>query len=92
VDVAVGRVAVLDRFNHDRGFLVVLPFVTTMGGSRIQTANYPASKPAAQPWLVGVYAGRDGVTGEELDMALGRVWHRRLLDEMFYDRVLGDSL
>jgi len=68
------------------------PFVTDSNGERIKTANDPSSRPAGQPWLVGVYAGRDGATGEELDMALGRVWHRRLLDEIIHDRVLGDSL
>jgi hypothetical protein len=68
------------------------PFVTSFSGEQIKTVNYPSAMPAGQPWLVGVYAGRDGVTGEELDMALGRVWHRRLLDEIFYDRVPGDSL
>jgi len=33
-----------------------------------------------EPWLAGVYAGRVGVTGQEIEMALGRVWHRRLRD------------
>ena len=28
------------------------------------------------PWLIGVYAGRSGSTGEELEMALGRVWKK----------------
>lgn len=44
-----------------------------------------------EPWLVGVYAGREGVTSEENAMALGRVWHRRLLDEIFFQRVPGGS-
>jgi hypothetical protein len=44
-----------------------------------------------EPWLIGVYAGREGVTGEEMDMTLGRVWHRRLLDEIFYDQVPGQT-
>jgi hypothetical protein len=43
------------------------------------------------PWLVGVYAGREGVTREENEMTLGRVWHRRLLDEIFYQRVPGSQ-
>jgi len=51
----------------------------------------PAPDPRREPWLVGVYAGRDGVTGEEIEMALGRVWHKRLLDEIFYHRVPGDT-
>lgn len=42
-----------------------------------------------EPWLIGVYAGREGVTGEEIEMALGRVWHRRLLDEIFFQQVPG---
>jgi hypothetical protein len=42
-----------------------------------------------EPWLVGVYAGRQGVTGEEIEMALGRVWHKRLLDEIFFQQVPG---
>jgi hypothetical protein len=44
-----------------------------------------------EPWLVGVYAGREGVTKEEMDMTLGRVWHRRLLDEIFYDQIPGNT-
>lgn len=42
-----------------------------------------------EPWLIGVYAGREGVTREELEMTLGRVWHRRLLDEIFFQQVPG---
>lgn len=44
----------------------------------------------AEPWLVGIYAGREGVTKEEMDMTLGRVWHRHLLDEIFYDQIPGN--
>lgn len=33
------------------------------------------------PALVGIYAGREGITGTESDMALGRVWHRHVLDD-----------
>lgn len=43
------------------------------------------------PWLVGVYAGRDGVTQDEADMALGRAWKRHLLDEIFFDRRPGPA-
>jgi hypothetical protein len=68
------------------------PFVTNSGGEQVKTVNYSSSMSVGQPWLVGVYAGRDGVTGEEQDMAVGRVWHRRLLDEILHDRMLGDSL
>jgi hypothetical protein len=42
--------------------------------------------PSSQPWLVGVYAGREGVTEEEVHMALGRVWKRPLLDEIFHSQ------
>jgi hypothetical protein len=44
-----------------------------------------------EPWLVGVYAGREGVTQEEMDMTLGRVWHRSLLDEIFYGQIPGNA-
>jgi hypothetical protein len=44
-----------------------------------------------EPWLVGVYAGREGVRQEEMDMTLGRVWHRRLLDEIFFDQIPGNA-
>jgi hypothetical protein len=42
-----------------------------------------------EPWLVGVYAGRDGATGEEIDMALGRVWKREVLDQIFFQQCPG---
>jgi hypothetical protein len=51
----------------------------------------PTVDPRLKPWLVGVYAGRDGVTGEEIEMALGRVWYKRMLDEIFDHRVPGDN-
>jgi hypothetical protein len=43
------------------------------------------------PWLIGVYAGRTGSTGEELEMALGRVWKKPCLDEIFRQKVPGGS-
>jgi hypothetical protein len=43
----------------------------------------------SDPWLVGVYAGREGVTGKEVEMSLGRVWRRSLLDEIFFQQVPG---
>jgi hypothetical protein len=43
------------------------------------------------PWLIGVYAGRTGSTGEELEMALGRVWKKPCLDEIFRHKVPGGS-
>lgn len=43
-------------------------------------------------WLIGVYAGREGVTREEVDMALGRTWRRELLDEIFFQQLPGNPL
>jgi hypothetical protein len=43
------------------------------------------------PWLIGVYAGRRVASEEELEMALGRVWRRSLLDEIFFQRIPGGS-
>jgi len=37
------------------------------------------------PYVVGVYAGREGVTPEENSMALGRVWKVELLDALFFE-------
>jgi len=37
----------------------------------------------AEPLLVGVYAGRDGVTKSEADLALGRVWKVAALERLF---------
>ena len=44
-----------------------------------------------QPWVIGVYAGRRGSTGDELEMALGRVWKRSLLDFIFFEHEPGGS-
>jgi hypothetical protein len=41
------------------------------------------------PWLVGVYAGREGVTDDEYKMTIGRVWRKSLLDEIFFQQVPG---
>jgi hypothetical protein len=40
----------------------------------------------AEPHLIGVYAGRDGVTQEEYELSLGRVWKVGALESLFYDR------
>jgi hypothetical protein len=48
-------------------------------------------RPHDHPWLIGVYAGRRVATADEIEMALGRVWKRRLLDEIFFQRVPGGS-
>jgi hypothetical protein len=39
------------------------------------------------PYVVGVYAGREGVTPEENSMALGRVWKVELLDALFSEKL-----
>jgi hypothetical protein len=41
------------------------------------------SSEKAEPFLVGVYAGRDGVTREEYELSLGRVWKIGLLRPYF---------
>jgi hypothetical protein len=40
----------------------------------------------AEPFLIGVYAGRDGVTQEEYELSLGRVWKIGAVEALFYDR------
>jgi hypothetical protein len=49
------------------------------------------SNPNDQPWLIGVYAGRRAASADELEMALGRVWKKRCLDEIFFQRIPGGS-
>jgi len=44
----------------------------------------------AEPFLLGVYAGRDGVTKEEYELSLGRVWKIGAVETLFYDRRAGD--
>jgi hypothetical protein len=44
-----------------------------------------------QPWLVGIYSGRWVASADESEMALGRVWKKYLLDEIFFQRVPGGS-
>ncbi|CAH1696794.1 putative Serine protease [Hyphomicrobiales bacterium] len=44
----------------------------------------PAWVEAGKPWLIGIYAGREGSTGAEIEMTLGRAWKRQLLDDMFF--------
>jgi hypothetical protein len=53
--------------------------------------NAPLRSSQDDPWLIGVYAGRRVASQDELDMALGRVWKRFLLDEIFFQRVPGGS-
>src|ERR1700730_4458809 len=40
----------------------------------------------AEPFLIGVYAGRDGVTQEEYELSLGRVWKISAVEALFYNR------
>jgi hypothetical protein len=40
----------------------------------------------AEPFLLGVYAGRDGVTQEEYELSLGRVWKIGAVEALFYNR------
>lgn len=47
--------------------------------------------PIHEPWLIGVYAGRRVASGDELEMALGRVWKKALLDDIFSQKVAGGS-
>lgn len=51
-----------------------------------------AERTLNEPWLVGVYAGREAVTDEENKMTIGRVWRKSLLDEIFFQRVPGRRL
>jgi hypothetical protein len=41
----------------------------------------------AEPLLVGVYAGRDGVTNSEADLALGRVWKVAAIEGLFGESI-----
>jgi hypothetical protein len=45
----------------------------------------PGGRDTRMPHIVGVYAGREGVTKEENEMTLGRVWKVELLDSLFSD-------
>jgi hypothetical protein len=59
--------------------------IATIEGTEVKGAT------PTDPLLVGVYAGREGATSEETNMALGRVWKKELLDEIFYTRFPGGS-
>lgn len=67
--------------------------VVYFGKALINSRGLPAPAPQAfvEPWLVGVYAGRRGSSPEEQEMSLGRVWHRRLLDDIFFHHVPGGT-
>jgi hypothetical protein len=42
-----------------------------------------ANAPDDTMWLMGIYAGRNGVSQEEYSMALGRGWRREVIDQLF---------
>jgi hypothetical protein len=68
--------------------------VLYLGPEIINQQGMPGGRPRSsheQPWLIGVYAGRRVASEDELEMALGRVWKRVLLDEIFFHRVPGGS-
>ena len=68
--------------------------VLYFGAEIINQKGLPWGPPRSsheQPWLIGVYAGKRVAPQDELDMALGRVWKRALLDEIFFHRVPGGS-
>ena len=44
-------------------------------------------KPDDDPYILGVYAGRDGVTNEEYEISLGRVWKVGLVERLFMQNV-----
>ncbi len=63
-----------------------------VGDGLIGMDGFPVERrPQDDPWLIGVYAGRTGSTGEELEMALGRVWKKVCLDEIFEHRLAGGA-
>ena len=67
--------------------------VAYFGRDLTNLGGLPAEAPATfpEPWLLGVYAGRRGSSPEETEMSFGRVWHRRLLDEIFFERIRGGT-
>lgn len=87
VDIMDGPIILVDALTREgMSGAAVLYF-----GTDLVTMEGPEQMPPSQhPWLVGVYAGREGVTREEVDMALGRIWKRHFLDEIFYHRKPGD--
>ncbi|HWX64315.1 hypothetical protein [Bradyrhizobium sp.] len=63
--------------------------VVYFGRELTNTSGVAAQAPPTfpEPWLLGVYAGRRGASPEETEIAFGRVWHCRLLDEIFFERI-----
>lgn len=44
----------------------------------------------AEPFIVGVYAGRDGVTQEEYELSVGRVWKIGAVERLIFKTVTED--
>jgi hypothetical protein len=55
-------------------------------GSKVAGDYGAATAESDGPYVVGVYAGREGVTPEESSMALGRVWKVEFLDRLFSNK------
>jgi hypothetical protein len=95
-----GSVASEPFFDLHAGPIIYVDALTRAGmsgapvicfGQDLFTIDGQAVGPSNVAWLVGVYAGRDGVTKEEADMALGRAWKRHLLDDIFTHRKPGPA-
>jgi Trypsin-like peptidase domain len=48
--------------------------------------GFPVLVKEAEPFLIGVCAGRDGVTQEEYELSLGRVWKIGAVEALFHPR------
>lgn len=59
--------------------------ITDASGIAIPYAHNEKSS----PWLLGVYAGREGVTEDEMKMTLGRAWKKQMLDDIFFYGIPG---
>jgi hypothetical protein len=54
-------------------------------GDRLYTdEGMPITCDSPRTLLVGVYAGRDGITQEEYELAVGRVWKTEALEELIF--------
>lgn len=60
-------------------------YLARPGDIMLTKDNITIEVKAEEPFLVGVYAGRNGVTGLEGDLALGRVWGVSLLELIMFD-------
>ncbi len=55
-------------------------FMYTDDGTQIQLKQ-------TEPFLLGVYAGRDGITQDEHEMSLGRVWKTELIERLLIEAI-----